>query len=131
MSPWYRSMQVYAHTSRSEGFPKTALEAMAHCLPVVAFRVGGLAEAVVHEETGFLCHPDDREEFARRVAELLASPGRAAEMGRAGRRRVEKLFSPGAMIAGLTALFDGALDRRESGKDGAAPRQQRPSPAAR
>jgi glycosyltransferase involved in cell wall biosynthesis len=124
-------MRVYTHTSRSEGFPKTALEAMAHGLPVVAFRVGGLPEAVAHEETGYLCEPDDREAFARRVVELLASPGRAAEMGRAGRRRVEKLFSPAAMVAGMAALFDGVLDRRETGKDGAATRERRPSSASR
>jgi glycosyltransferase involved in cell wall biosynthesis len=131
MSPWYRTMRVYTHTSRSEGFPKTALEAMAHGLPVVAFRVGGLPEAVAHEETGFLCEPDDREGFARRVAELLVSPGRAAEMGRAGRRRVRKLFSPAAMVAGMEALFEGVLDRRETGKDGAATRGRRPSSASR
>jgi glycosyltransferase involved in cell wall biosynthesis len=81
VGPWYRTMQVYAHTSRSEGFPKAALEAMAHGLPVVAFRVGGIPEAVLDGETGFLCEPDDLETFVRHLGLLLSHPDQAREMG--------------------------------------------------
>jgi glycosyltransferase involved in cell wall biosynthesis len=105
MGPWYGAMQVYAHTSRSEGFPKAALEAMAHGLPVIAFRVGGVPEAVIDGETGFLCDPDDLESFALVLSRLLADPDRARTQGEAGRKRVKENFSPEAMARGVEKLF--------------------------
>jgi glycosyltransferase involved in cell wall biosynthesis len=126
MGPWYRTMNVYAHTSRSEGFPKAALEAMAHGLPVVAFRVGGIPEAVADGETGRLCAPDDLETFARHLAALLADPQGARLLGDAGRRRVRERFSAGVMAAGFAALFEQTLEaaRRRKGQAGAVPPEQ-------
>jgi len=106
MGPWYRKMLAYSHTSRSEGFPKAALEAMAHGLPVVAFRVGGIPEAVVDGETGFLCEPDDLDTFARRLGLLCTHPERARALGDAGRDRVRRHFSPESMAQGMMELFD-------------------------
>src|SRR5207245_1403113 len=48
---------VYAQPSLSEGLPLAVMEAMAIGLPVVASRVGGIHEAVVDRETGFLVDP--------------------------------------------------------------------------
>ena len=106
MAPWYGAMHVYAHASRSEGFPKAALEAMAHALPVVAFRVGGIPEAVVDGETGLLCDPDDCETLARHIDRLISRPGEARALGEAGRRRVAERFSPEGMARGMMDLFD-------------------------
>ena len=121
MGPWYRTMDVYAHTSRSEGFPKVVLEAMAHALPVVAFRVGGVPEVVVDGETGLLCEPDDLETFARHLTLLVSRPGRARALGEAGRRRMEERFSPGVMAQGMMDLFDRVLEeaRHREGSPGA------------
>ncbi len=109
MGPWYRTMDVYAHTSRSEGFPKATLEAMAHALPVVAFRVGGIPEAVVDEKTGLLCEAGDLDAFARHLDLLLSQPERARPLGEAGRRRVDEHFSPEAMSRGMMDLFERVL----------------------
>jgi glycosyltransferase involved in cell wall biosynthesis len=114
MGSFYGAMDVYAHTSSSEAMPKTVLEAMAHRLPVVAFRVGGLPEAVADGETGFLCEPDDGEAFADRLARVIADPGLATRLGAAGRRRLEERFSPQAMADGMMSLFDSA--RQSAGR---------------
>jgi len=111
MGPYYRAMDIYAHTSDSEGLPKTVLEAMAHALPVVAFRVGGIPEAVVDGATGFLCAPADETEFADRLSRLLADPDLRARLGRGGREAIERRFSPGAMSRGMMDLFDRAIGR--------------------
>jgi glycosyltransferase involved in cell wall biosynthesis len=119
MAPWYGAMHVYANASRSEGFPKAALEAMAHALPVVAFRVGGIPEAVVDGETGLLCDPDDCETLARAIDRLLSRPDEARALGAAGRTRVAERFSPEAMARGMMELFDLAV--AGGGRKGAVP----------
>ena len=93
------------------------LEAMACETAVVASAVGGIPEVVVEGETGLLVpvelgpsgDPVDparfASDFAARVNELLADPARAAEMGRAGRRRAVDRFSWAAIADETVALY--------------------------
>src|SRR5205809_881024 len=66
---------VVALPSLQEGLGVAALEAMAAGRPVVASRVGGLAEAVVHEETGLLVPRGDQTALATALARLARDPG--------------------------------------------------------
>jgi len=113
MDPWYRQMDVYTHTSRSEGLPKAVLEAMAHSLPVVAFDVGGISEAVAHGECGFLCPEDDLDSYCSALLRLLRDPALARRFGAAGRSLVEQKFSPRIMADRVMALFDQVLSSRQ------------------
>jgi glycosyltransferase involved in cell wall biosynthesis len=70
----------------SELLGLVAIEAMASATPVVASRLGGLAEIVVDGETGFLVEPGDSEELGARLDQLLSEPQLARRMGQAGRR---------------------------------------------
>ena len=72
----------------SELLGLVAIEAMAAGIPVVASRLGGLPEVVEDGVTGFLVTPGDPQELGDRLRQLLADPGLAHSMGRAGRRRV-------------------------------------------
>ncbi len=69
------------------------LEAMACATAVVASAVGGIPEVVADGETGLLVAPADPAALAAAVNALLADPGRAAELGRAGRRRAQQDFA--------------------------------------
>ena len=60
--------------SRWEGLPMVLLEAASAGLPVVATDVGGNAEVVVDQETGFLVPPDDAEALGRTMAGWQACP---------------------------------------------------------
>ncbi|MHC4993431.1 MAG: glycosyltransferase family 4 protein [Planctomycetota bacterium] len=86
-------MDVVVVPSRSEGFGLVAAEAMALRKPVVASDVGGLSEVVEHGVTGALVPPCQPVRLADAVTDLLHDPNRRAAMGRAGRKRVENLFS--------------------------------------
>lgn len=79
--------------SRREGFGLVALEAALMARPVVATRVGGLPEVVVHGQTGLLVEQEDSKALAEAIAFLLALPDAAAQMGQAGRRRAREVFS--------------------------------------
>ncbi|MFC6084349.1 glycogen synthase [Sphaerisporangium aureirubrum] len=94
------------------------LEAMACETAVVATATGGIPEVVADGETGLLVpidpladgEPREPEAFAdalaERVAALLADPGTAAAMGKAGRTRAVEHFSWAAVAARTHALYE-------------------------
>jgi len=100
--------------SRAEGLGIAALQAMAAGRPVVASAVGGLADAVVHEETGLLVPPDD----AGALADALARLGDVAlrrRLGDAGPPRVRRHFSADAMVEAYAALYEEVIAEAVAG----------------
>jgi alpha-maltose-1-phosphate synthase len=77
----------------SELLGLTALEAMASGTPVVASRIGGLAEVVVDGETGFLVEPGDLAALGDRLALVLADRRLAARLGANARDLVVRRFT--------------------------------------
>ena len=82
-----RHFDVLVAPSRQEPFGTVLAEAMAAGTPVVATRVGGLAEVVADGETGILVAPGQPAELAAAVLEVL---GRRAQMGAAARVRAQR-----------------------------------------
>jgi glycosyltransferase involved in cell wall biosynthesis len=105
----YARADIFALTSIDyghsvEGFGLVYLEASAHGLPVVAHRVGGVAEAVVDGETGLLVAPQHPLALTEAFRQLIEDPSLRSRMGVAGRswarrtswsRAAELLFHPG------------------------------------
>ncbi len=69
-----------------EGFGLGYLEASAHGLPVIAHRIGGVEDAVKAGESGILVDPNDREELARAITELVNGGELRRSLGESGRR---------------------------------------------
>ncbi|MEM4218225.1 MAG: glycosyltransferase, partial [Candidatus Methanomethylicaceae archaeon] len=65
MPAFYRACDVICIPSRSEPFGRTAIEAMAVGTPVVATKVGGLAETIGDAESGLLVRYGDRGHLAQ------------------------------------------------------------------
>ncbi len=100
---------VVAVPSLQENFPNAALEALACARPVVAFRQGGMPEIVDDEVTGLLAAPFEVRGLAEALRAVLDAPGRAEEMGRTGRARVEARLGLGAQARAYLALYEGVL----------------------
>ncbi len=110
---------VFACPSIYEPLGIVNLEAMACESAVVATATGGIVEVVVDGETGFLVpiEPGDdgtgaprdpqrfAADFAERVNALIADPDRAAEMGRAGRRRAVESFAWRSIAEETASLY--------------------------
>jgi phosphatidylinositol alpha-1,6-mannosyltransferase len=76
LSAAYRAADVHVfpvldHPGDVEGFGMVAIEAAAHGLPTVAFRVGGVPDAIVEGASGSLAEPADYPGFAAQVERWL------------------------------------------------------------
>ncbi len=105
----FAAADVFVLPSRSEGFSNAIVEAMAMSLPVVATAVGGNAEAVSDGVSGFIVPPEDPEALAAAILRLLDDPGRAREMGQAGRQLVVERFTVDAMMGRVTRAYSDVL----------------------
>ncbi len=101
---------LFAHPALAEGLGVAALKASAAGIPVVAFRAGGLSEAVVHEESGLLVPPEDSAALAAAIARFIDDPALGETMGAHGRRRMQNEFSIDTMADQHVALYESVLN---------------------
>jgi glycosyltransferase involved in cell wall biosynthesis len=88
-----------------ENFPRTLVEAFAAGLPVIASRIGALAELIDEGRTGLLFEPGDPESLAGCLRWALDHPERLREMGRAARATFEASYTPAANYRRLLAIY--------------------------
>lgn len=112
---------VVVMPSRWEGFGLVAIEAMRSAKPVIASRVGGLAEIVVDGVTGRLVPAADPE--AVREALLADSAQERVRMGIAGRERFQALYSIDRTRTQLDSLYRAVVNGSAQGALDWLPRQ--------
>ncbi len=107
---------VHTIAGRVEGLGMVLLEAAATGVPVVASRVGGIAEGVMDGRTGFLVPERDVEALSRRMGDLLEDPAMRLRMGGQARAFVERQFDLRRQGEKLESFYDAVLsrDQRES-----------------
>lgn len=99
------SHRVLVHGSLMENMPITLIEALACARPVMAAAVGGIPEVIEDGVQGCLWPLDDPEAAARRLIEVLESPGLWARMSASAKRRYEEHFSTDVLVPRwLTAI---------------------------
>ena len=89
----YQHANLFLFPSRHEGMPNAVLEAMASGLPVIASRIAGSEELVVHDETGLLFPSENVDSLRSALKQLLIDSSLRQSMGAASRRRVEEHYS--------------------------------------
>ena len=98
--------QLYLLISHWEGFPRIILEALRGGLPVVASDVGGVREAVIDGETGFVVPENDDVLLADRLKQLIEDAGLRAAMGRAARDHYEAHFTFDRLAGETLVLYE-------------------------
>ena len=110
----YLGCDIAVLPTRGDYSPLALMEAMACGLPVVSTPVGGVPEIVADGRTGLLVPVGDGRALGEALLRLVDGPLLAAEMGRAGRRRVEALFSAEDNAARMMERLKAAVQRRGS-----------------
>lgn len=104
-----RAMALVVPSLWYENFPRSIVEAFACGLPVIASRIGALAEIVTDNETGLLFEPGDPRDLAQKMTWALANPTRMAEMGYNARLRYELEFSAQVNYSRLLEIYVDAI----------------------
>lgn len=93
-----------------EHFSRPAMEAMAYGKPVIGSNVEGMDEIIDHGETGLLVEKDNPKALAEAINYLCAHPNIAQEMGRKGREKAERVFSPEKNTAKVEAIYEKLME---------------------
>lgn len=110
LSKLYSASDVFLFTSIAENFPLVVLEAMSCGLPVVSFDVGGVKEAVLHKENGYIAEYKNSDDLARGIEYILAlTEEELRKMSENSVQRVKNNFSLGKMTREYAKLYESLL----------------------
>lgn len=94
-----------------DGIPNVIMEALSHCMPVIATDVCGIAEVIRDGETGLLVPQRDPRALALAVRRILEDKEQARRMAEAGQALVQRMFDGDANITALRDLYVSQLRR--------------------
>ena len=115
VASWYAALDAFILPSANEGTPVSAIEALAAGLPVVATRVGGVADVVRDGEDGYLVEPGDVDAMAAALARLARDPDLRGRIGASARDRVLARYAVDRLIGDVDRLYRSLL-QAEAGR---------------
>ena len=101
----YSAADVFAAPSLEDNLPQTVLEALACGVPVVASRVGGIPDAVLHGENGLLVPPGDARALQEALQTVLSDEAKRAGMARRAREIAVERFGFSQQAKAYQAVF--------------------------
>ncbi len=108
MSAWSRCAVAIAPSIWPDPCPTVAMEAMAMGKPVIASRIGGLADIVVDGETGLLVTPGDAEALRTAMQSLLTDETHRERMGTMAKQKVVD-FQAKAVVPRIEQVYSELL----------------------
>ncbi len=117
VSIFYGGLDVYLNTSLHEGIPMSVLEAMAHGVPPVVPRVGGLEEIVTDGVDGYLLDARNPKDFADRCLSLFENETLRRKMAHAAREKIIREFSMQRMVHDYLDMYMQIMRKNGQWKD--------------
>lgn len=111
----YAASDLYVLASHREGFPRSAMEAAAMGLPVVATDIRGGRQVVEPEATGLLVPARDATRLAEAIAALVSQPETRRRMGQAAIGRAKAEFDQARVIRKTLDVYDSLLKASRGG----------------
>lgn len=107
--PLYNIMNIMLLTSLWEGLPYTILEAMSMKVPVVATKVAGSQDVIIHDKTGILVPPGNVNEIVNAVIDLAKNLEKRKHLGENAVHMISQKFTAENMITLLESLYSGNM----------------------
>ena len=106
------ALNVLAVTSRMEETLTPMLQALSCEVPVVGPRMGSIPPFLIDGETGYAVTPNDAEDLAEKVSQVLSEPDAADRMGKNGRHIIESDWQVTATVDGYQSLITQIYDSK-------------------
>ncbi|MGI8892083.1 MAG: glycosyltransferase [Bacteroidia bacterium] len=103
-------LDIIALTSLNEGTPVSLIEAQAAGKPVVSTEVGGIANIVLRDQTGFLSPTIDVDSFAANLLKLVTNEPLRKEMGSSGWSFIKDRFHYERLVNDTSDLYNQLLN---------------------
>jgi glycosyltransferase involved in cell wall biosynthesis len=101
----YAAFDVYVLASHREGFPRSAMEAAASGLPVIATDIRGCREVVDHERTGLLVPVRDAAALEAAIDRLASDDAARRRLGEAGAAKAHAEFDQERVIGRILDAY--------------------------
>jgi glycosyltransferase involved in cell wall biosynthesis len=105
----YSEVDLVVQSSFTEGLPNVIVEAAYLRVPIVATEVGGTAEVIEHERSGWLIAPRSLAQLRDGIERFHVEPARFAAMGDAAHVRIREQFSFDARTDKLMQFYERLL----------------------
>ena len=105
---WHRSSIALAPSVGPEAFGLVVVEAMSAGRPVIASRIGGMADLVIDGETGLLIEPGDTKALQIAIEHLLSNPELRSRMGQAALQKVVE-FQASTIVPRIEQVYEELL----------------------
>ena len=119
---WYGRVDMAKHwhkigllciTSRSEGLPLVALEAMAQGIPVISYALGDIPKVIQNKRNGWLIEPDNRAQFSMAIEHWLnLNPAAKQGLSQSAYLRIETNFSSDIVVPKILPSYCKALSSK-------------------
>jgi glycosyltransferase involved in cell wall biosynthesis len=107
----YSAADLFVSPTRAESFGLVILESMACGTPAVSFGVGGVADLVRPNITGYLAEPENAADLAMGIETVLSDSKHLSVMGEACRRIAIEEYDVDIQVKRYTLLYDSLLRR--------------------
>jgi glycosyltransferase involved in cell wall biosynthesis len=110
---YLQASDLFVFPTENDAFPSSIIEAMSCGLPIVTTPVGAIKTIVVHQETGLIVQPENRQQLYEALVAINSDKTLVSRLGQAGRQIVEERYSTGNMVGKYLSLFESTLQQAE------------------
>ena len=102
-------MDIMCLTSKNEGTPVSLIEAQASNIPVISTEVGGVADIVEENETGFIIPRKNKREFVSKLKLLVENDELRLKMKKKGWQNVHQKYSYQRLAKDMEAFYQSLI----------------------
>jgi hypothetical protein len=117
MTPYWDNINFLCITSREEGLPLVAIEALVRGIPVISFDIGGISSVVINNHNGWLIEPFNEDDFVESIKlSQTISKEQRNKMSMFGYWHIRNNFSCDAIVPQIFDVYQKALIGEQSAR---------------